>query len=127
MKNNKKKIFTYISLLVLCLVTIFSLWFFWNMVTENLVSATVNNNNVVVNNQISPRDINNVVSTVTDNNSNSVYNNTGSSTGWILPVFLWGGAALIVTLIGISFCVGALDAPTTAAAEAEAIEMNIIN
>lgn len=125
MKINFKQIFfTIIIIIATALIAVFIYDYLTSLDTGNIANVTTQNTNVVLNNQISARDLKNVTNTITSDKSTTVYNNTSSSSGWVLPVLLLGGAVLVVTLIGISFCVGAMDAPSAAV---EAIEMNVIS
>nr|YP_010470497.1 hypothetical protein N4M07_mgp067 [Inonotus hispidus]UVF37985.1 hypothetical protein [Inonotus hispidus] len=67
----KNILITLFILLATSIITIFMYDLLTNLDSENLATVTTQNNNVVINNQISARDLTNVTNTITNNITDS--------------------------------------------------------
>lgn len=119
-------VITLVIILTSAMITIFILDLLNNLDTQNLVNVT-NQNNIVVNNQVSTRDLKNTTSNFNNTNSTIIPNTetSNSPASWILAVALLGGAVVVCSLIGIAYYSGAMDISTSS--EHGTIEMEVLD
>nr|YP_010470455.1 hypothetical protein N4M07_mgp005 [Inonotus hispidus]UVF37943.1 hypothetical protein [Inonotus hispidus] len=103
-------IITLVIVIATAMITIFPLGLLNNLESVNIVTSQ---NNTIINNQVSTRDLNNITSNFNNTNSTVISNNETSPTSWILAVALLGGAVVVGGLTGIAYCSGAMDISTT--------------
>nr|YP_010470522.1 hypothetical protein N4M07_mgp042 [Inonotus hispidus]UVF38010.1 hypothetical protein [Inonotus hispidus] len=107
---------------LILIVSSMLIFFIYNMLTDpvsdNLANLSTHNTNVAINNQISARDLKNVTSTLTSDNSTCVFNDGTSPTTvtLILAVSFSVAAVVALTFLGVTdYCTsGVISSPENA-------------
>lgn len=113
------------SLFILIATAMLAIFIYDTLNADNLVEVSANHN-IVLNNQISIRDIKNVTSNLTSNNVTFPTNpavNTTTSTTVITIASIVGGGLVLIALGFILATYGILPNPLPGPAHAEAIRM----